>query len=188
MRTRPPLGSGMASRSALFSRFRRSGGGSGSGIAAATRESGATLIELLTYLVVLVVVSAGAYRALHETWTHSRNLQRNADDIIAAVRAGERWRMDVRRANGPLVLQNDRLTIPQQTGAVAYWFDGKAVWRAVDGKESPVWRGVKSSRMQADVRQQVTAWQWEVELVGVAKATRMPPLFSFAAVAGKELP
>jgi Tfp pilus assembly protein PilE len=149
------------------------------------QRGGATLIEMLTYLAVLAVVSAGAYRALHETFTHSRNLQRNADDIVAAVRAGERWRTDIRLATGLLVMQEDRLTIPQQTGSVEYRFDGGAVWRSVAGKETAVLRSVKASRMQAETRQHVTAWQWEVELVPGSKAARMSPLFSFAAVAGK---
>jgi hypothetical protein len=48
-----------------------------------------------------------------------------------------------------------------------------------------VWlSNVKSSKMQSELRENVTAWRWELELKTVKKTARVRPLFTFEAVAG----
>ena len=146
-------------------------------------RSGFTLVETLTYLTVLLVVMALAYSWFDRCLRCSRDLRRNADDIMRTVNAGERWREDVRRAMASPQLAGDTLRIPQAGGEVVYSFADGAVRRG------PVvlLRDVRTSRMQSERRQQVTVWQWDVELVSLAPTPRVRPLFGFQAVAGRQL-
>lgn len=139
---------------------------------------GFTLIEMLVYMVGLTVLLVAAYPALEKMIRSSRDLQRNADDVLRTIRAGELWRRDVRAASGAIQADGGVLVIPQKSGAVAYRFADGAVWR---GNEM-VLRGVQSSTMQPDRRQRVMVWIWEVELASRQKPPAVRPLFTFEAV------
>jgi len=143
---------------------------------------GFTIIEMVAYLAVLTVILAGAYAALHEAIQHSSRTRRQSEMIIAVMRAGERWRADVRAATGPISERNGRLVIPLAAGPVTYVVRSNTVLR--DGK--PLLTQVKTSAMVASRRQELTAWQWEVELLAGKPNPRIRPLFAFISVAGKE--
>ena len=59
------------------------------------------LVDCLVYLAIWVVVVGLAFSAFYRCMSYSKNLARNADDIARALKAGERWREDVRAAAGP---------------------------------------------------------------------------------------
>lgn len=138
---------------------------------------GFTLIEVLVYLVGLTVVLTAAYPAFEKAIRGSSDLRRNADDIVRAVHAGERWRADVRAATGAIRVEEGKLVIPHAHGPVTYEFAAHTVWR---NGESFL-RDVKSSGMTADRRSRVTVWRWEVELASPRRPPAVRPLFSFEA-------
>ena len=145
-------------------------------------ERGYSLIECLVYIAVLAVVLNLSFVAYYRYDQHTRNLRRNADDITRALRAGERWREDVRTAIGsPHVIANG-LAIPQQSGEVAYLFADGAVWRQTGATRTIVLKQVKASTISDDSRQRVNAWRWELELASPQKIVLVRPLFTFTAV------
>jgi Tfp pilus assembly protein PilE len=138
---------------------------------------GFTLIEVLVYMVGLTVLLVAAYPAFEKAIRGSRDIQRNSDDILRAIHAGEIWRKDIRTATGPVSVDGDRLAIPQKSGEIVYRFVQGAVWR---GSEK-ILRDVRSSVMQPDRRQRVMVWTWDVELASAQKAPPVRPLFTFEA-------
>ena len=155
------------------------------------RQQGIMLVDCLVYLAIWAVVVGLAFSAFYRSMNYSANLARNADDIARALKAGERWRKDVREATGPFKLVageasvEQALHIPQKTGEVIYLFTDGAVLRqkGTNAPWIPALSGVKSSRMEKDERQRVVSWRWEVELKNKQKAARARPLFTFQAVA-----
>ena len=147
------------------------------------------LIEVLVYLAVVVILLGAGYAAMYHCIESSVALRRNADDITRALRAGERWRADVRSATNCVCLEGDGqfLELQGPRAQVAYRFSsnsisrraGKAPWVCVLPQ-------VKSSTMKSDPRQYATAWQWDLELEtraqGSLKPGRVRPLFTFLAV------
>jgi len=154
-------------------------------------ERGIFLIECLAYFAIVTVVLAMATAVFFHFWDDSKRLRRNAEDIARALHAGEQWRADVRSSTGPLheIRQGnfDCLFIPVKTGSINYYFftTQGAVSRQVgaSGKAVTLLEHVKSSQMQREPRQQVTAWRWELELQSGQKKVRMQPLFTFESVA-----
>ena len=149
------------------------------------------LTEALVYIGLVVIVLGTAFAVMYHCLDNSVILRRNAEDVTAALRAGEMWRADVRKSGAPAVLANSdgvqevRLTCQQ--GEILYRFETNSVVRKL-GERSwvRVLSNVKGSAMQADPRQKVTAWSWEVELLPRAKGYNRPgrvrPLFTFVAV------
>jgi hypothetical protein len=153
------------------------------------RAGGYVMIESLIYIVVWMVIVGLAFSAFFRCLSSSRDLSRNADDIARVLKAGERWRQDIREAQDVprIVVENDitALEIPKQSGLTVYVFEQNAIWRR-SGLEAPwqtVLAGVKSSRVLRQPRRNVVAWIWEVELQTKKKVVRVPPLFNFLAVA-----
>ena len=157
-------------------------------------HQGIMLIDCLVYLAIWSVVVGLAFSAFFRSMSYSKNLARNADDIARALKAGERWREDVRAATGPFKLVTGQasveqaLHIPQKTGEVIYRFIDGAVLRqtGTNAPWIPALSGVKSSRMEKDERQRVVSWRWEVELKNKQKVARVRPLFTFQAVAPEQ--
>ena len=150
------------------------------------------LVDCLVYLAVWGVVVGLAFSAFYRCLSYSTNLTRNADDIARTLRAGERWRADIREATSPpkLVAQDtgvEALQIPQKSGEVIYRFTDGAVLRRAGTNASwmPALSGVKSSRMARDERQRVVSWRWEIELKNRQRVARVRPLFTFQAVAAE---
>lgn len=157
------------------------------------RGAGYLMNEALVYISVVFVVLGVGYAAMYRCVANSVALRRSADDITAAVRAGERWRADVRSAGRQARLETVsgmqvlRLVGPRTDLSYAF-MEGSVVRRVGAGAWVPVVKNVKSSEMQADPRREVAAWKWELELQPRLKTTRIRPLFSFAAVPEKGLP
>ena len=155
------------------------------------RQQGIMLVDCLVYLAIWSVVVGLAFSAFFRSMSYSKNLARNSDDIARALKAGERWREDVRAATGPFKLVvgepgvGQALHIPQKTGEVIYRFIDGAVLRqtGTNAPWIPALSGVKSSRMEKDERQRVVSWRWEVELRNKQKVARVRPRFTFQAVA-----
>jgi len=145
------------------------------------------LTEALVYMAVLFLLLGVGYAALYRCVHSSVALRRNTEDIVRALRAGELWRADVRSAASPARWETTDtgriLRLPGKRAEVAYRFSEGAVLRQVG---SAPWRplliGVKSSTMEADPRQNVTAWRWELELDPQIKPGRVRPLFTFISV------
>jgi len=144
---------------------------------------GFTLMELLTYISVLSIVSTVAWLAYYACMAHSRGILRNVDDVTRAIKVGERWREDIRRATAPPKLVEGALHIPQADGEVIYKLSGAAVTRKgrQDPAPVPFLAKVKVSRMQRDAGKSVASWRWEVELLSRERA-QLRPLFTFRAV------
>jgi hypothetical protein len=146
------------------------------------------IAEALVYLGVLFLLLGVGYVALYRCMDNSIGLRRNADDIAAAVRAGERWRADVRAAEGQPRLEHTAseqiLRLRTHRGEIAYRFSENAVFRQVGaGPSVRLLENVKSSAMTSEARQQARAFRWEVELQTRKKTiTRTRPLFTFVAV------
>ncbi len=159
-----------------------------------TRESGGeggfTLIECLVYIGLLAVVLGVAMRLFYQSWDDNKALRRNAEDIVRVLHTGDQWRADVRAATGPLQLTDtdgaEQLRIPASAGEIVYTFsNGELRRKAGADAVNEVWLpNVESSQMQSDLRRNVTAWRWELELKTVRKTTQWRPLFTFETVAG----
>jgi hypothetical protein len=147
------------------------------------REQGLLLGECLVYMALLVVVLNLAVLAYNRCAANSKRLDRNVDDVVRALQAGERWRDDIRAALA-VDASEDSLRLTQSNATVDYVFDGHAVWRRANAG-APLARflpAVKLSRMEKDVRRQVTAWSWKVELLTRGAPERFRPFFTFEAV------
>jgi hypothetical protein len=146
------------------------------------------LIDCLVYIALLALILGLAFSAFYRTMEHTTRLERNVSDIVRALRAGERWRDDVRSATGPVrMATNDAqvaLRIPTATGEIVYGFRDGAVVRETrpGGQREEVLPRVKASEFHRDSRRHVTGWRWELELRGRQEVTRVRPLFTFLAV------
>src|SRR5260370_40422825 len=82
------------------------------------------MIECLVYIGVVFALLGAGYAAMYRCIDNSVALRRSADDITRSLRAGERWRADVRFAHGPSRLEKSGaeqlLQIPTERGDIAY--------------------------------------------------------------------
>ena len=152
------------------------------------QKRGYLLIECIAYIGILAVVSGLAFSAYYRTQRNSRDLIRNSDDIVRVLKAGERWRADIRAATAsPKLVENGNettLRIPQKSGEVVYRFTEGTVWRKTNEgtKAVAVLREVKASHLYMDVGKKISSWRWELELASPQKVVRIRPLFTFQAV------
>jgi len=148
---------------------------------------GFTMIEMLVYIAVLAVVVNLAFFAYYRYDQQMRNVRRNADDIVRAMRAGERWRDDVRNATASPRAIEDGMVIPWRSGEIVYVFADGTVWRRAAGLQTVALKNVSASTMSSDPRDRVSAWRWELELTSPKKTVLMRPLFTFTAVSERSL-
>jgi hypothetical protein len=155
---------------------------------APSSRRGALLIECLIYIAVIAVVLGMAFSVLRVGTDNYVGLRRNADDITRVLRAGERWRQDIRRATGAVRFAEDEhgpyVIIPQAAGEVAYQYGAGSVWRFASPEhpaEELVPR-VRRSVMASDARSVVTGYRWLLELEPNRKGPRVKPRFAFLAV------
>ena len=157
-------------------------------------ERGIMLLEAIVYVALLAVVLALALGAFYTGLENNRNLTRNADDITRTLKAGERWRADVRLVTGApeiganATATNVTLSLPRGNDAVKYALRDGVMFRRGLGEtnETPLLAGVARSEFVRDPRTNATAWRWEVELAGRQKVARVRPLFTFQAVESTE--
>jgi Tfp pilus assembly protein PilE len=153
--------------------------------------AGIALVECLMYIALFSVLTAMAYSAYFRFQSQSHRLQQNAENIVEALQAGERWRDDIRHAIAQVRIEKNKsaevLRIPQQNGEVTYIFQNNTVKRQRKGQGPvSVLKNLKSSAVQPDQRQQVTAWRWEIELQSNEKNLKVRPFFCFQAVPHSE--
>jgi hypothetical protein len=146
------------------------------------------LIECLVYCSVSFVILGLGFALMYQCIDNAVVLRRNADDIAAALNAGERWRADVRAADSEVRLEDQTLYLRGSRGEITYRFSENTVWRRTSKASwTRVLEGVKSSVMQPDTRGQVVAWTWEIELQprrkGYVRPGHVRPLFTFLAAA-----
>lgn len=150
------------------------------------------LIDCLVYIALLALILELAFGAFYRTMEHSTQLERNAADILAALRAGERWREDVRAATGPLQVESNAVTtvlhIPRASGEITYVLRAGSLQRqeSPGGQREELLSKVQAARFDRDAREHVTAWRWELELRGRQPIARVQPRFTFQAVARAE--
>jgi hypothetical protein len=159
--------------------------------AAPSLGAGYMMIEALVYISVLFALLGVGYAAVYRCLDRSVALRRNADDIAAALHAGERWRADVREAGAHVQFQTNTpassFHLATARGEIIYRFETNSIFRRVGSNQwVRLLPNVKWSTMQPDHRKTVTACQWDFELLPYKKDTSntnsIHPLFSFLAV------
>jgi hypothetical protein len=147
------------------------------------REQGMFLIECVVYMALLFVVLELAYAAYYRCEESSKHLGQNVDDVVRALQAGERWRDDIRAATA-ITSSGDSLQLVQTNGTIDYVVKGNTVWRRAKtgGPLTQFLPRVKRSIMENDVRQEVTAWCWKLELLSPRSSAHFRPFFTFEAV------
>jgi hypothetical protein len=158
-------------------------------ISRARVPAGYLLMECIVYIALFALILGLALTSFYLCWDNSKALLYATDDIAAALRAGERWRADVRDATGKITVETttegELLRIPRGTNEVLYRFNAGEVRRQLassDFSESLL-STVKASQMVMDKRGPVSAWRWELELKSRRKETHLPLLFTFEAAA-----
>lgn len=142
------------------------------------------------YVSLLMMFSVLAHQTYNRARIQSADIQRQSREISLALRAGERWRADVRQSTTAperipsagrkaIVL---RLTPP--AGNIDYYFSESKVWRkAGDAPKEMILFNVKNSEMVDDTRGTVPAVRWELELkTKGGRRAQTRPLFTFLAV------
>ncbi len=154
-------------------------------------QDGYLLIEALVYIGIVGMLVGLAGIMLLRCIDSSVALRRSADQISAALQAGELWRADVRAGGSKARIEanggEQTLCLPSPRGEVAYRFSSKAVFRRIgQGPWVRFLDNVRASTMEPDQRRNVTVWHWELELQprakGVVRPSRIRPLFTFLAV------
>jgi len=75
-------------------------------ISCARVRAGYLLLECLVYIAVFAVITGLGLMAFYQCWDNSKALRLTTDDVTAALRAGERWRADMRGATGKITVEN----------------------------------------------------------------------------------
>jgi hypothetical protein len=160
-------------------------------ISRARGRSGILLMECLMYLAVFAILLGGATTVFYFCWDHSKAMIYATDDIASALRAGERWRADVRAATGKISVETaatgEVVRIPETEREIVYRFESGEVRRQIASENFSqlLLPKVRTSQMKMDARGEVTAWRWELELAERRKETQLPLLFTFEAAQTK---
>jgi hypothetical protein len=148
-------------------------------------------MECLMYLAVFAILLGGATTVFYFCWDHSKAMIYATDDIASALRAGERWRADVRAATGKISVETaatgEVVRIPETEREIVYRFESGEVRRQIASENFSqlLLPKVRTSQMKMDARGEVTAWRWELELAERRKETQLPLLFTFEAAQTK---
>lgn len=155
------------------------------GLNRSERRRGIVLIDALVYIALLGVVLVLAAAVFDKGMRESAGLQRNVADIERALKAGERWRADVRAATSAIEVNEQRMVIPQKSGTVVYEMGTNQLRRVQGADRTEVFlANVQGSKMIEERRGKVSGWRWELELERRRKEARVRPLFTFMAAAG----
>jgi hypothetical protein len=147
------------------------------------------LVECLVYISVFAILLGGGTAAFYFCWDHTQAVIYTTDDIASALRAGERWRADVRAATGKITVETNAtgevVWIPEGARKVSYHFESNGVRRQISTSDNSelLLAKVKTSEMKLDSRGTVSAWRWELELLPRREEAHLPLLFEFEAVA-----
>ena len=150
-------------------------------------RTGYLLLECLVYMVVFAVITGLGLATFYLCWDNSKALRLTTDDVGAALRAGERWRADIRSATGKINVENtaggELLRIPCGTNEILYHFTAGKIYRqsASPGFAGSMLTAVEASQMVKEKRGPVSAWRWELALKPHRKVTHLPLQFTFEA-------
>ena len=143
------------------------------------------MIEAMVYIALVGVILVLATAVFDKGMRESAGVQRNVADIERALKAGERWRADVRAATAGIEVSGERMVIPQKNGSVVYEMGTNQVRRVEGERRVEVFlANVQGSKMIEERRGKVVGWRWELELERRRKEARVRPLFTFMAVGG----
>ena len=148
-----------------------------------------TLVELMMYVAMVSVLTVMASKAYYRAADQSMALKLQTRQIASVLRAGERWRADVRQAvRPPEWIENARLEEPvlrlsMKDETIEYIFQENKIYRRTsEGAKEMVLAKVRASRMLDAARGDVPAVRWEVALIPRRKNPGTWPLFTFQAV------
>ncbi|HEU6448077.1 MAG TPA: hypothetical protein VFV23_06555 [Verrucomicrobiae bacterium] len=146
---------------------------------------GILLVECVVYIAVFFILLGVGMASFYIFWNHSAGMLRATDDISSALRAGERWRADVRAATGKISVETNSdgewLAIPRGDEKIVYHFQDGQIHRITGSLDFIVFQSVKMSEMNSEIRGGVTAWRWELELQSSPKQKLTPMAFTFEA-------
>jgi hypothetical protein len=160
-------------------------------IAKSRRAAGIMLTECLVYLAVFAVLTGIGMAAFYFCWNHTRAVIYATEDIAAALRAGERWRADVRATTGKISIEStaagEVVRLPEPGKEIIYRFAAGELRREIPAlKISQVLLPkIEASQMLADARGPVQAWRWELQLTERRKENHLPLRFTFEAAQTK---
>ena len=147
-----------------------------------------TLVELMMYVAMVSVLTVMASKAYYRASQQSIALKEQTRQIASVLRAGERWRADIRQAiRPPEWIENARLEEPVlrlslKDETIEYIFQENKIYRRTsEGAKEKVLDRVRASRMLDAARGEVPALRWEVALIPRRKNPGMQPLFTFQA-------
>jgi len=153
-------------------------------------RQGILLMECLAYMSLWLIVVGVALQFFYQAYTQSKHLVRNADDIVRVLKAGERWRTDVRSSSlaprwEPRENEAGRdLVLGAASDWVAYRCTTTNVLRRSAGE--PRWKevfgGLQVGAFHRDERGSVVSWRWELELRPRVQKPGIRPRFTFQAV------
>jgi hypothetical protein len=162
-----------------------------SALSKSRQVAGILLVECVTYLAVFTILTAVGMGAFYLCWDDSKAVVDSTDDIGAALRAGERWRADVRSASGKITVEDsatgELVRIPASGREIVYRFESGQLRREISAGQNPqlLLATVNTSLMSEETRNGVTAWRWELDLRVRRPETHLPLLFTFEAVQAK---
>jgi hypothetical protein len=151
------------------------------------RAAGILLVQCVTYIAVFAILMGVAFGAFYLCWNHSKAMLYATDDIGAALRAGERWRADVRAATGKIAVEStasgETVRIPAAGREIIYRFASGEVRRKISTLENSqlLLQKVNTSQMRTEDRAGVTAWRWELVLNERRPETQLALMFTFEA-------
>jgi hypothetical protein len=160
-------------------------------ISKSRRAAGIMLVQCLVYFAVFAILMAAGFGAFYLCWNHSKAMIYATDDIGAALRAGERWRTDVRAATGKISVETsvtgEVVRIPEAEKEITYRFESGELRREISTFKNSqlLLQKVRASQMQEEPRDGVTAWRWELVLSERRQETQLPLLFTFEAARTK---
>jgi len=149
------------------------------------------LIECLVYIAVFAILSSIGLAVFYFCWDHTKAVVFATEDVSSALRAGERWRADVRGATGKIIVETtpagEVVRMPELGKEIIYHFESGELRREVSTLKNSqlLLPKVKTSQMQAETRGPVDAWRWELELTPRRQETRLPLVFTFEAAQTK---
>lgn len=168
---------------------RRAGRAGCTPLSSRRRPTAFALIPLIVYIGVAVVVMNLAGIAFFAVLEHMRAVRFDTEQVMSALRAGERWRADIRRAAvSPKLIQEDDgplLLLQVGTNRVAYKLVSHWALRqpARNARWQVALRDVAESKFVRDDRPGgVRAWRWEVRFEDRKGRKRHPLAFTFQAV------
>jgi hypothetical protein len=155
-------------------------------------RSGILLVECLVYLAVVSIVFGFGLLLFHGVVKSSQRFRQASEEMIMALRTGERWREDIHAATAPVELSRNAqgwmLRVPRAGGDSTYVFASGELRRSRrgSGEMQVVLSGVKSLEWRREDRGALQVWRWELELESRVLRSRLRPMFTFLAVQSDE--